>query len=220
LKSIQLHCISIIDGVFYHVGTSFELLHLLTSSMHDQETSILEAKFQRLKKRYRLQQHANSKLFNFHQMKPNPFDRYGFDLNLLQWNSKEVVSIGSCLGVTSSSCVGHHSVIESSIIVGECYLGNQCLVSHLRGDLGDSIRIPSGIMLQQIPLLGQTPRYVILTLGIRDNIKAPCHSKGIFRSEEKIIYFLYFLSRFYSLWSISIGATCGRCRFGRYLGRK
>jgi hypothetical protein len=193
LKSVPLYGVYLPAGVFYHLGTSVEFLNLVTSPIHTRDTSATnpnhfsvaqQIKLSALCGQYHLQSHLNSKLFNYSQIvalltdeseSTDPVPSEGLD-----WQSSDLVSINSCLCFSATSTIGKQSLFESSIVFGDCSIGEQCIVSHLDASLGSSLVLPSRTMIQQIPLSVGHCQFVLLALGLDDDVKASADSNGLF----------------------------------------
>lgn len=212
LKSIPFYTIYIEEGIFYHLGTTQELLNLLTTTIQSNDInndySVSERKkLASLAKRYKLQNHVNSKLCDYSKF-TNLSNNFNFEEITLDINKSNFISINSYILLNNISSIGHNSVIENSFIYGDCEIGHKSMVSHIHGNLGHNIKIPSNIMFQQIPILSSNNlSYILLTFGIKDNIKSEYNSKGIYlftisfiHSYIKINIFKYY--RFFIMWSI------------------
>jgi hypothetical protein len=190
LKSFSLYGLYVSTGIFYHLGTSTELLNLITSPIQTQQSSCLSSQAKNLTTlcaHYRLQCHVNSRLFNFSSLQVISSSsssrslRRDCEVNIyesLEWNPTEIISINSSLGFSANSSIGKQTLFENSVVFGDCSIGDQCIVSNLGEDLGDSLQIPSRTMIQRIPLTSPGFQFVLLALGLTDDVKATVDSNG------------------------------------------
>jgi hypothetical protein len=191
LKNIPLYGMYLPAGVFYHLGTSIEFLNLVTAPIHSPDprnpnhfSISQQKKFSSLCEKYNLQHHIHSKLFNSSRINSFLTDSVaksiGSQTEMLDWKQLDVISINSCLCFSATSSIGKQSLFESSIIFGDCSIGDQCIVSHLTASLGSSLVLPSRTMVQQIPIsFGDCCEFVVLVLGLGDDIKATADSDGL-----------------------------------------
>jgi hypothetical protein len=190
LKSYPLYGLYVPSGIFYHLGTSTELLNLITSPIKQtEERSSLtpqEKKLLTLCSHYGLRHHINSRLFNFSSLQAasSSLERE-VPLKIfksLEWNPMEpmeIISINSCLGFSANSFIGKQTLFENSVVLGDCFIGDHCVVSHISADFGDSLVIPSRTMIQRVPLTSpQGSQFVLIALGLTDDVKATFDSNG------------------------------------------
>ena len=188
LKSIPFYSVYIEEGVFYHIGTTLELLNLLTIPIQSEvATNYQYSEYQKnklisLSQRYQLQNHVNSKFTNYPKCNlTSHIDEYNYNISkiTLDWKTSHFVSMNSYIILTAASSIGSNTVFENSLIYGDCFIGSNSIISYVNGTLGYNINIPSKTMFQQIsihsfPRLG----YVLLAFDINDNIKAEYNSTG------------------------------------------
>lgn len=227
MKTIPFYTIYIEQGIFYHLGTTQELLNLLTipiqsNETHNDQYSVYQRrKLISLYERYQLQNHINSKLFDHSKLLLssniyNDCDDDNLEDITLNSNTSQFISMNSYISLNSNfSSIGVNSVLENSFIYGDCFIGNNSIVSYIQGYLGHNLNIPPNIMFQHIPIRSfDNFGYILLTFGIYDNIKGEYNSTGFYLLFFLFSSFLYvtnfysskhnFLSknRFFNLWGI------------------
>lgn len=185
LKSYPLFGLYVPFGIFYHLGTSTELLNLITSPIQHEESNFPTSVGEKLRvlcSHYGLQRHVNSRLFNFSSLQtvscPSVTELYSRTLETLEWNSMEIASINSCLGFSAHSSIGKNILFDNSVVFGDCWIGDHCIVSNIGEDLGESLVIPSRTMIQRIPLTSGAFQFVLIALGLTDDVKATFDSNG------------------------------------------
>ena len=195
-RFIGIHCNC---GVFYHLGTSQELkqLQLAPSVLYangggdnDMEMCMdikLKSKLKSFCDRYNLKSYLHSLLCtsNGHDT-PLLFDT-SLSKNICLFNSRLSLDVSDDREMTIR--IGPYTVIENSFLHGSFSVGANCIVSGLQPVFSHNIVIPSGIMIQQVPLcrswstilnrkdsnldedVVNVSYCVLLTLGVNDDVK-------------------------------------------------
>lgn len=190
LRHIPLNVITVPEGKFEHLGTTAEVLQLLTLS--DGEglagvTSIARASGQQLTKlrafaqKYRLQKQVKSIVHGKHAAS---------DVFI---NSVWTESDNACVhklhkGGVNRESQESHTVIEHSVLSGNIVLPVTAIVSHVCPSIGQDLRLRDGIMMQQVHLKRalsekHTPDKfslpcAMIVLGIADDIKLTFSQPG------------------------------------------
>ena len=162
LHQFPLYSMVIIDGRFSHLGTSAELLELLTSTQPE-KLSILKSKIDFFRQKLNLRQRVASAIV------PTTSSASSED---------DVIEgvVVNCL-VGDGVRTGRKSMLEHCILSGSCVIGANSVVSHVFGPFGRDLVVEDGIMVQLVPLR-DTYSYVLLVLGVADNVKADWRSEG------------------------------------------
>ena len=150
-KDVSLYAVIIKSGKFAHLGTSAELLDLVTYTAL-QNNLKLAFFFDKL----RLERIIGSRVF-------------GESLNRI-----EGVVVNSLIG--SAVCTKISSMVEHSILTGDTSLGSNSIVSYLHGDLGHDLKVADNTMLQLIRLKSKYPLilhpHCLVILGLYDDTKS------------------------------------------------
>ena len=208
LRDLPLHGLYIPGGVFYHLGTSWELQILQCAPLWGgTEGAVLgtvgnqsaggvlvhaeKDKLRSLRDKYLLRRSVHSVIAPPHigNCFENPSSRCdsGGD-----WG-QSFVAIGSSVSVSPPGEIGTGSVIENCVLHGRIHIGEGCILSHIGSELGDSLVLPGHTMVQQVPLRREVSlrgdmesplrtanidEFVAVVLGVRDDIKATSQSAG------------------------------------------
>ena len=150
LKDVRLFAVIIRSGHFAHLGTSAELLDLVT---HASQADATKLSF--FSRKFRLKRVVRSKLFGENDSKVE-----GIVINSM---------------VASSVCTRATSMIEHSIITGEAFLGSRAIVSYVSGFLGRDLVVPGDTMMQLVKLNPKSGfadcEYCLIVLGLHDDVK-------------------------------------------------
>lgn len=171
-----LHLLSVPKGMFCHLGTSSELLQLLSScnQKNDSDQNTVSAsrdcnnaiagkndKLHLFSKKYSLGNFIHSclllKEFNGpYRITNNLTDSYKFKL-VPKFHGVSINSIFvySCVNKNDGnpSVCGRNSLVEHSVLSGAYAVGSGSIVSHIPGFLGENLSILPGMMVQCVPIL-------------------------------------------------------------------
>lgn len=94
--------------------------------------------------------------------------------SLVPYAPQSFVAINTVIETNDSCTIGENSVLEHVHASAKTVdVGNECLVSGIRGTFGDSLTIPQGMIFQMIPIKGNgTTEHVYMYLGLDDGIKS------------------------------------------------
>jgi L-fucokinase len=170
-----LHLLSVPKGMFCHLGTSFELLQLLSSCTEtndsDQNTvsaprdcnnaiAVKNNKLQLFSKKYSLGNFVQScvllKEFNGpYRITNNLTDSYNFKSPKFLGVSINSIFIYSDVNKNEGnpSLCARNSLVEHSVLSGAYSVGSGSIISHVPGFLGENISILPGMMVQCVPIL-------------------------------------------------------------------
>ena len=173
-----LHLVGIPNGMFCHLGTSAELLDLLSYCTSDviikADEKALESvprdcndaivfKNDKLKKfsgKYSLKEFVKSSILTRTGSKPYKVIGDITDPSILSTviGLKGVMLNSMCiptLDVKGETMLrtSHRSLVEHSVLSGKCSVGQHSVVSHLPGFLGRNLEVLDGMMVQCVPIL-------------------------------------------------------------------
>ena len=150
LSTIPFHCIIVPDGNFQHLGTSQEFLEFVTTPLWSPSCHTKSAKFA---VKYKLTASVNSNVSSGSHVMVN-----------------SLASNTNCLDATADNRL---SYIEHSLIdfTGSA-VGKRCFLSHIMHKLHASItNINDNVMIQQVPIRDGVDEYLVVVLGLYDNVK-------------------------------------------------
>lgn len=171
-----LHLLSVPKGMFCHLGTSSELLQLLSSCSENNDSdqnsvsvprdcniaiAVKSDKLKLFSKKYSLGNFVQScvlyKEFNGpYGITNNRTDSYKFKY-LPKFNGVSINSIFVYSGMNRNeenlSFCGRSSLVEHSVLSGAYGIGSGSIVSHVPGFLGENLSILPGMMVQCVPIL-------------------------------------------------------------------
>ncbi|EED86683.1 predicted protein [Thalassiosira pseudonana CCMP1335] len=159
LCDTELYTCAIANGGFLHLGTTGELLDFLTIGTPRAEHDSMQQRICSVGKSTGLTHQADSYLTGF------------------TTDSKHTSTVINTKIDTRGlgSAIGEGSVVEHCELdcTDACVvIGDRCLVSGLRRRIkGPSLRIPSGLCLQLLPLTSDHENFVCLCFGVDDCIK-------------------------------------------------
>lgn len=163
LRDTPLYSFLIPSGHFAHLGTSAELLQLVTYPPADPVQAIVH-KCEFFSQKYKLQRLVSSCIF--------PTEATA---------SQDGVLINSM--IESSVAIGKGSLVEHSIISGASCIGQNCIASHVCGAIGRDLIIADNLLVQQVSVRGTDANKLVasvclVVLGLNDDVKAPFESSA------------------------------------------
>ena len=210
-----LHLVGIPNGMFCHLGTSAELLDLLSYCTSDviikADEKALESaprdcndaiifKNNKLKKfsgKYSLKEFVKSSILTRNGSKPYKVIGDITDSSILSTvkGLKGVMLNSMCIPSVDGKGetmlrTSHRSLVEHSVLSGKCSVGQHSVVSHLPGFLGRNLEVLDGMMVQCVPILGLES----VSGGSRSSLgsnagggggKGYAHAQGVPRGEDK-----------------------------------
>jgi L-fucokinase len=173
-----LHLVGIPNGMFCHLGTSAELLDLLSYCTSDviikSDEKALESaprdcndaiifKNDKLKKfsgKYSLKEFVKSSVLTRNGSKPYKVIGDITDSSILSTVKGLKGVMLNCMCIPAVDVKGetmlrtsHRSLVEHSVLSGKCSVGQHSVVSHLPGFLGRNLEVLDGMMVQCVPIL-------------------------------------------------------------------
>ena len=198
-----MYVIAVEKGNFAHLGTSAELLELLSfvedtvcnnltnleegrKDDSDKKTTHIN-KLRLFSNKYKLKQRIITLLFS-KQYDVNNIHSRAYDISS---KALKGISLNSCFDIDGASTLcDRGSFIEHSILKGDYCIGAGAIVSHVAGPLGYNLTLLPNMMIQFIPLISNinitisevggasTKLSVLLVLGVHDDVKAYYRSPG------------------------------------------
>jgi hypothetical protein len=170
-----LHLLSVPKGMFCHLGTSFELLQLLSSCSESNDSvqntvsaprdcnnaiAVKNDKLQLFSKKYSLGNFVQScvllKEFDGpYRITNNLTDSYKFKSPKFHGVSINSIFIYSDVNKNEGNppLCARNSLVEHSVLSGAYSVGSGSIISHVPGFLGENISILPGMMVQCVPIL-------------------------------------------------------------------
>lgn len=151
LSVIPFYCIIVPDGHFQHLGTSQEFLEFVTTPLLSPPSHTKSAKFA---VKYKLHTSVNS--------------------NMSSGSHVVVNSLASGTKYLEAATTDNRpSYIEHSLLDFSCVdVGKRCFLSHIMHKFHSSItRINDNVMIQQVPMREGVNEYLVVILGLHDNVK-------------------------------------------------
>ena len=189
LCETPLYMLTVSDGLFCHLGTSKELLELITCpnvavSSSPPSSSLAfprlscdnHDKFVALAMKYKLTKEVGSLLIvdEVEQYQPTPNTH------------TEGYKINSIISISDECRISSNALVEHSLLSGNFEVGAGSVVSHVRADIGENLILLPGMMIQQVPIksklsihgmnhktgLSESTSFVFILLGVEDDVKA------------------------------------------------
>lgn len=213
LRSVSLYGLHIPGGVFCHLGTSAELQELVCTPLSHTDSSLASSpgsmKLQSLCAKYRLATQVRSTISCNHEHSSTAIV-----------DSTDFIAMGSILSSADDmqTSIGAGTVIDNCVLHRHIKIGKSCVLSHIGSLIGESLRVPDSTMVQQVPLRGQTAdsdrqsRFVLIALGVCDNVKATSDSTGKQLVKGIGLYVMLLIS-IQSLWTVPRCYTRGEVSF-------
>ena len=185
LCDVRLYVLTVSDGLFCHLGTSKELLELITcsdvadfsiSSSFSQSPFSNISKFIALAKKYELTKEVGS-LSIIDELR---------EYQITPKTHVDGFKINSIISISEDYELSSDALVEHSLLTGNFQIGAGSVVSHVNADVGEDLVLLSGMMVQQVlihtnALDGEvvlnddcptSSSFAFLLLGIKDDVKA------------------------------------------------
>eukprot|EP01038_Epipyxis_sp_PR26KG_P004331 gene4331-6132_t len=182
-RNIPLHLIYVPTGIFEHLGTSSEVLTLLTYPFNQTTTSNINYNTNELnnnRKNYKLNRFANKYQLNTIIDSQIPSIVESTEPFIYVNSSIISTQAGKDVTIKPHNSVALPSVIEHCLLKSDIIIGNNSMCSHIGGYLGNNLQdISSNIIIQQIYLQNQLNEmneykylsFVLMILHIKDDVK-------------------------------------------------
>lgn len=153
LSLIPFHCIVVSDGNFQHLGTSQEFVEFVATPLLRPPSHSKSAKFA---SKYKLNTSVSSNIGSTSHVLVNSLACGTEDLAL--------------------ASDARYSYIEHSLIdFSSTRVGKYCYLSHVMHKFHASVTdISDSVMIQQVPMRDGLDQYIVVVLGLEDNVKLPC----------------------------------------------